>query len=1282
MARKKISNSKKDPLTVEFECSTFFANDTVSDVDEETEYLIRLEEERQARKLIFIASESLQPRPVREVLASVFTNIYSEGYPSLRMNKTERHMLLDYDYQLAYHRRYWDRKYYKGADYADFVEALAQNRATELFSTPEVPPEQIFANVQPLSGAPANNAIYEAFLEPGDTVMGMDLTSGGHLTHGSDSNRSGRHYNIVSYTVNMLTGNIDYDQLKELAIKHRPKMIIAGYSAFPWNIDWKRFREVADAAGGAILMADIAHTAGLVAAGQFNNPIGYADVVVFTTHKTLCGPRGAVILTTDEENARLIDEAVFPGEQGGPHVNNIAAKAVCFKLAMTKEFYELQKKTVDNAKYFADCIKTLGLKLAYGGTDSHLFLIDLKTLKSDTGFPVTGEIATRILDLCGITCNKNTISGDTNAAHPTAIRFGMTWVTQRGINKTEIKRLANVIHRVLTNIKPFRYLHTVDIDGKNDEIGRGKIDFETIEWASQEVDKIVRAINSRIPDFGTGYPHFHNFTSAALAGSSSSLRTTPLFNEHERLNAKLESRHGWHVPGSYRSAAVELRNAHKSAVVVDTGDLGILELTGDLDRVRPFLHEVSTNNMIDIAPGQARRTILLDKKGKFIDDVMVYHLQLKENGLCRFLVTTHPGNTRFVLNWFRCLSDEYILFDETKDLYAKVQGPVIIHELTDQADVEGVRALTSLDIIGPNALKVPQKLPLHIPSSWFDRLADGSIVETKMAGIDVTIARVDYSKKHIRLKIFIHPDNVLKLWSKILRVDAGADAGKGKSKGKSLGLIPAGVCAIDELRNAAGLPDHSSKYSKSKPDGVQLYKSKLKEFFMLSKPYFIGQKRIMAKIKTKQNKKEYTYTPEKLPLRRSCLYDEHKKLGGKLVPFAGWEMPVLYSGTSIQDEHMAVRQTVGLFDVSHMGVFEFRGPYATRFLDLLTTNYVSWLYPGQAHYSYLLDTDGKVIDDIFLYRVGKDHYMMIVNAANAEEDWAWISAVHSKKYVIDPEHPGVEVEGVVEIRNLKDAGSGNDQVIDLALQGPNALKVLQSMTADKQVQGALARLQRGEFVDVTLKGINVRIARTGYTGARIGFEIYLHPKNGSKFWRSLLKTGAVFGIKPTGLGARDSTRTEAGFPLHGHELAGEYYISPIAAGYGAFVKFHKPFFIGRRAALEQAQYKNLELVRFKMDDKGVRVVKTHDPVASDRGEFIGNVTSSVSIAGYQMGLAYVKCRYAKIGTRLHIYPLPRNTSGSDMAGSSYRLGDKTVIPVNATVLPRFPEEGELEEDYQ
>jgi glycine hydroxymethyltransferase len=404
-----------------------YFNRPLAEIDPLIAALIGHEEERQARKIILIPSEAMAPSPVREALGSVFTNLYAEGYPPVRMVRSDEEILSDLAYQLAYIRRYGDRRFYKGVEYVDILEALAQRRVAECFANPRAPAEEIFVNIQPLSGAAANLAVYDAFLQQGDVVMGMDLMHGGHLTHGSRFNFSGKRYKVVSYTVDPKSERLDYDQIMELAKEHKPKLIIAGYTSYPWAPDWEKFRRIADEVG-AILLADIAHTAGMAIAGVYPNPVGIADVVTFTTHKTICGPRGACILTTDEAKAEKIDNSVFPGEQGGPHVNKFAAMAVAFGIAKTEAFRELQRRIVANARHLAEALKRLGLRLAYGGTDTHIVMVDLKSVHPE----LKGEPAARILDLAGIVVNRNTIPGDTVTALGTGIRLGTPWVSQRG----------------------------------------------------------------------------------------------------------------------------------------------------------------------------------------------------------------------------------------------------------------------------------------------------------------------------------------------------------------------------------------------------------------------------------------------------------------------------------------------------------------------------------------------------------------------------------------------------------------------------------------------------------------------------------------------------------------------------------------------------------------------------------------------------------------------------------------------------------------------------------
>jgi len=282
--------------------------------------LTQIEAERQYRKLILIPSESTAPLAVRELLGTSFQNIYAEGYPDEETRRFSEEQILDYAARLTHFRRYADPRYYKGVEYADVVEALARRRCAEAFATDEISPDEIYVNVQPLSGAPANNAVYHALINPGDTIMGMNLLHGGHLSHGSSVNRSGKLYNAVHYTIDPQTEKINYDEVEELAQKCRPKVIVAGYSSYPWSVDWPRFQAIARSMD-AYLMADIAHVAGLVVGGAYPSPVGYADVITFTTHKSLCGPRGACILTTQANLSSKIDRAVFPGEQGGPHIH-------------------------------------------------------------------------------------------------------------------------------------------------------------------------------------------------------------------------------------------------------------------------------------------------------------------------------------------------------------------------------------------------------------------------------------------------------------------------------------------------------------------------------------------------------------------------------------------------------------------------------------------------------------------------------------------------------------------------------------------------------------------------------------------------------------------------------------------------------------------------------------------------------------------------------------------------------------------------------------------------
>ena len=397
------------------------AMDFVTAFDPELGRMIEAEYKRQARNIELIASENIVSEAVMAAMGSVLTNKYAEGYPG--------------------------KRYYGGCECVDEVENLAIHRVCQLFGAK-------YANVQPHSGAQANMAVYQALCKPGDTVLGMSLDNGGHLTHGSPVNQSGLLYNIVPYGVDE-NGLIDYDALRALAKKEQPKMIIAGASAYPRAIDFAKFAEIAHEVG-AYLFVDMAHIAGLVAAGLHQSPVPYADVVTTTTHKTLRGPRGGVILTNDEELAKKFDKAIFPGTQGGPLEHVIAAKAVCFGEALKPEFKAYQQRVVTNARVLADALQKQGFDLVGGGTDNHLMLIDLRK----TG--VTGKELQRRLDEVYITANKNAIPNDPESPFVTSgMRIGTPAVTTRGFGAPEMLRIAEFIWQAAT-----------DFDNKANDIRR------------------------------------------------------------------------------------------------------------------------------------------------------------------------------------------------------------------------------------------------------------------------------------------------------------------------------------------------------------------------------------------------------------------------------------------------------------------------------------------------------------------------------------------------------------------------------------------------------------------------------------------------------------------------------------------------------------------------------------------------------------------------------------------------------------------------------------------
>ncbi len=1073
-----------------------FFESSLTTVDPDVAGLIGYEVERQARKLILIPSESQAPAAVREALGSVFQNIYAEGYPDPGLHGQPEAAILDYEVQLAEYRRNSDARYYKGVEYADVLEALAQRRAAEAFAANGVAAENIWANVQPLSGSPANSAIYAALVPPGSTVMGMNLLHGGHLTHGSPVNRSGKLYNIVSYGIDPVTERLDYDAIEAQARQATPKMIIVGFTSYPWMPDWARFRKIADAVG-AYLLADISHIAGMVAAGIVPSPIGHAHVVSFTTHKTLYGPRGACILTSDKRLADKVDAAVFPGEQGGPHMNAIAGMAVAFKLARSADFAQLQRQVVENAKLLAAELEKHGLHVPYGGTDTHMLLVDCKSVRAASGVspdgrkgtPLMGDVAARILDIAGIVCNRNTIPGDKSARNPSGIRLGTPWITQRGFGAAEIERLAEIIARLLKATRPHAYI------GRRGPVYFAKVDFDVLEDVKREVVDLACCVDLG-PDYQpSGYPH-HYFM-------------------------------------------------HKPTTDLG-GDWDVVEIEGP--RARGFCNIAMTNDVNALRPGESQPTWLLTPDGTPISPGV-----LKRPGpeITRYqLLIAKPVEPR-VAHWLRALSDGYVAMDSA-DVFAKAPGPVVVRRLRhDLAEAWAMRP--------PAAESFAERLDgwaFHKPY-WIGRAA----------------------------------------------------------------MAPDAEPAADPTLTA--------------------------------QPAFAWAEPLAGKPK------------------RTMLYDTHRQAGAKIVPFAGWEMPVQYS--TVQAEHLAVRNAAGLFDVSHMGLFEFAGETAYLFINTIATNDITAVEVGDSHYSFLLAPDGQVVDDVWIYRLERDRYWMVVNAANNDKDWAWIDAVREGRVLVDRERPWIQTPGAagVTIRDMRDPALGDETRAQLALQGPRSRDILLAMLAqDDPLRRPLLAMERGNIIHGQLRGYDIYLARTGYTGEPMAFELFLHPATLPAFWRDLLTAGQAFGLKPIGLGARDSLRIEAGLPLYGHELDGPLGLNPADAGFTPYVKLHKPFFIGKAAYLAHEATRAARLIRFRVDEEHAPLPGLEDVIVNRRGRVVGAVTScSIDSEGRLTGLAYVQDGNHERNTRLGIYRLGRKWETQPL--ENLKLGDQIQLPEDITVVERF-----------
>jgi glycine hydroxymethyltransferase len=1018
----------------------FIFTHSLAELDPGLYALLAREERRQNETIILIASESMAPAAVQQAMGSSFGNIYAEGYPRPESRRQSEEAILDFERELSLYRRYSDPRYYKGVEYANILEALTRRRAAELFAANGISADQLYVNVQPLSGAPANNAVYTALIQPGDTIMGLDLNHGGHLSHGSKVHRSGKVYHSVSYRVDEQTERLDYEAIEALALEHKPQIIVAGFSAYPLLVDWQRFRQIADKVG-AYFMADIAHISGLVAAGVHPSPIGIADVVTTTTHKSLCGPRGAMIMTHDKALSARLDRAIFPGEQGGPHLNSIAALALALRLANSDKFRSLQHRIVSNAARLAARLQEHGLRVVAGGSENHLVLVDVKSV-SHHGMHLSGDMAARILDLVGIVTNRNTIPGDATAFAASGIRLGTVWISQLGYGEREIDLLAEAMAITLQACRPFTYA----APGGKQQL-RAKVDYKALLRAGHIVDRLTGRVAPEAagPVVTAEGEEATTFLNLALASDVPAL-----------ADGESQPSHLW-GPTLDTAAALER-----------------------ISRERYHLHFVDNATALEAAA------------------------------------------------WLQALSDGFVQF---ADLYAKLPGPVVV-------------------------ATAPAERPIQ---------AD----ESSIAG---------------------------------------------------------------------------------------------------HKPFFVGHEHLS---KAGEALPAFTWEePDGDPLRRTTLYDSHVALGARMVPFAGWEMPVWYS--SVSEEHAAVRQTAGLFDVSHMGVLEASGPFALDFLNLVTTNDVAALAHGRSHYTHMLFPDGRVVDDLLVYRRGPEQFLMVVNAANSDKVWAWLNAVNDGRVQIDAARPWVRVQQPTTLRDLRDPRWAHERRVDIALQGPRATDILLSLCEDDLLARRIQALPWAGLTEGVIGDFHLVISRTGYTGERVAYELFVHPDQAPAFWQALLKAGEPFGLKPCGLAARDSTRTEAGLPLYGHELAGPLNLNPADAGFGSYAKLWQPFFIGRDAFIAHEQERKHVVARFRMNEKGVRRPETGDPVLDRRGKVVGTVTScAIDSEGYLLGQALLPPTLSEPGTAVFIYQLGGGTRELKVP-ANVAPGARLPMPDSATILTRFP----------
>ncbi len=732
-------------------------------------------------------------------------------------------------------------------------------------------------------------------------------------------------------------------------------------------------------------------------------------------------------------------------------MNTIAAQAVGFKLAASDQFRELQETVLANCVALSRSLEEEGLRIPFGGTNTHLTNVDVSTIKGPDGSSLSGDMAARILDLAGIVVNRNTIPGDKSALRPSGIRLGTVWLAQRGFGPEACDQLGKLIAQLLKACKPYQ------LAGRLRPQSRAKVDFETLMRVQAEVRDLAIAAGIDFEPTSHGYPHFYYADDDPLNESFSTLSLRGMFAD---------------------------------------------ELLRYVTNVRP----------LELAPNQPVGAKMSSPDGPM--EVVV------ERGSDGWRLTLKSEAAPRAAAWLRALSDGFAEFDQ-EDLHRKPAGPVVV-EIQGGADNAPATLMTADGSDKPWYLGVEDSGGEELPAFEFD---------------------------------------------------PGGDA----------------------------------------------------------------------------------------PLKRTALYDAHVSLGAKLIPFAGWEMPVWYG--SVVEEHTATRSAAGLFDVSHMGVYQVEGEQASAFLDSVVANDVAALEIGQSHYTQFLDPDANVLDDAMVYRRGQMAYLVVVNAANDDKLWMWLNRVRAGEVRIDNDRPWTQVFGRgCVLRNLRDPAEGDDRRVDIALQGQKSREILIALGCSAEDRAALEALPWAGLTEGTFGGFDLVVSRTGYTGERTAFELFVHPDMSVELWKRLLEVGEPVGLKPAGLGARDSLRTEAGLPLYGQEMAGEMNLGVGDAGFEAYVKTYKPWFVGRSAFMRQEKERSRGVVRFRFTEPRVRMAHYGDLVTDQEGRIIGEVTSCAIDRNRTLtGQAHLDRQYAQAGTSISVH----QGTGSD---PDKARGDGSP----AVVLRRFP----------